>query len=194
MNMYICILFQNSYNTCKLQTNSELSKSWIWWPENYLELNSLTDLGMRFCQNVCLFCLFVAYLGWTLPGSSDRIRGCVQPFCATRAPQFRLQQASVCRSHMHAGYLPVSGPLDFRLVIQVFTFSHFHWLNAFWSLGSDNIGDVCLCVCVSVCVSVCLCVCVCARTPKLPGRFQWNYPKMIPSRSICVRLSFSLLS
>ena len=25
----------------------------------------------------------------------------------------------VCRSHMYAGYLPVSGPLDFRLVIQV---------------------------------------------------------------------------
>ena len=43
----------------------------------------------------------------------------LQPFRATRAPQFRLRQASVCRSHMHAGYLPVSGPLDFRLVIQV---------------------------------------------------------------------------
>ena len=38
---------------------------------------------------------------------------------ATWALQLRLRQATVCSSHMNAGYLPVSGPLDFRLVIQV---------------------------------------------------------------------------
>ena len=63
----------------------------------------------------------VLYLGWTLPGSPFLgWEDCVlQPLGATWALQFRLRQASVCRSHMRAGYLPVSGPLDFRLVIQV---------------------------------------------------------------------------
>ena len=75
----------------------------------------------------------------------------------------------------------------------VFTFSHFHWLNVLWSWGSEIPG---VSVRASVCVSVYLSVCVSvrARTPKLPGWFQWNFPKMIPSRSICARLSFSSLS
>ena len=71
-----------------------------------------------------LFCLFLFVC--REPGlNTPRItlygwEACVlQPLCATWAPQFRLRQASVCRSHMNAGYLPVSGPLDFRLVIQV---------------------------------------------------------------------------
>ena len=41
---------------------------------------------------------------------------------------------------------------------------------------------VCLCVSVCVCVYVCLCVylSVRARTPKLLGRFQYNFPKKVP--------------
>ena len=38
----------------------------------------------------------------------------------------------------------------------IFTFSHFHWLNVLWSLGSGKPGVVCL----SVCLCVCLCVCL----------------------------------
>ena len=51
--------------------------------------------------------------------------------------------------------------------ILLFTFSHHHWLNVLWSLGSGKPGVVCLsvclcvCVCVRECVCVCLCVCVC---------------------------------
>ena len=66
-------------------------------------------------------CLFVSYLGWTLPGSP--LLGwedcALQQLGATWALQFRLRQTNVCTSNMNAGYLPVSGPLDFRLVIQV---------------------------------------------------------------------------
>ena len=75
------------------------------------------------------------------------------------------------------------------LYVCVFTFSHLHWLNLLWSWGSENTG-------VSVCVSVCLCVClsVRARTAKLLGQFQWNFPNMTPSRFICVLLSFGSLT
>ena len=52
--------------------------------------------------------------------------------------------------------------------------------------------SVCLCVCLCVCVSVCLSVYT--RTPKLLGRFPWNFPKMISHMSSCVRLSFGSLT
>ena len=54
----------------------------------------------------------------------------------------------------------------------------------------------CLSVCLSVCACVCACVClsVGARTPKLLGRFPWNFPKMISHMSSCVRLSFGSLT
>ena len=59
-----------------------------------------------------------------------------------------------------------------------FTFSHFHWLNVLWSLGSGKPGlSVCGCVCLCVCVSVC--VSVTSRLPKLLGRFQPNLPKWV---------------
>ena len=51
-------------------------------------------------------------------------------------------------------------------------------------------------VCLSVCLCVCVCVClsVCARTPKLLGWFQWNFPQRVSYISSCVRLSFSSLT
>ena len=79
------------------------------------------------------------------------------------------------------------------LSVYVFTFSHFHWLNVLGSSGSGNTWVVCP---LSVCLSVRLCVCVSVRASmaKLPVRFQWNFPKMIPYRSIGVRLSFGSLT
>ena len=43
VHMYI---FQNNYSHLQI-THSEPSKSWIWCPENYLELKSLMDWGMK---------------------------------------------------------------------------------------------------------------------------------------------------
>ena len=63
---------------------------------------------------IIFVCLFVCLFGtWAEHSEDHPLLG------ATWALQFRLRQASVCRSHMHAGYLPVSGPPDFRFVIQV---------------------------------------------------------------------------
>ena len=73
--------------------------------------NKMTECSVLVCFVPGLNTPRITLLGW---------EACVlQHLCATWAPQFRLRRSSVCRSHMHAGYLPVSGPLDFRLVIQV---------------------------------------------------------------------------
>ena len=53
-----------------------------------------------------------------------------------------------------------------------------------------------LSVCLWVWASLYLCVCVSvrARTPKLMGQFQWNFLKIVPYITSCVRISFSSLT
>ena len=88
-------------------------------------------------------------------------------------------------------YLPFFRIIPLTSIAQGFYIQSFSLTECIVIVGVRKTGgclSVCLCVCVSVCVSVR------ARTPKLPGRFQWNFPKMIPSRSICVRLSLGSLT